>query len=148
MFSSVASPVVIQSKVPWHFYDLRFVIFLHPLQNYQPWDFCKCNILTNLSQMDLPTLICRTSPFPILWVLGGTFHCFPNCNRMFFEQTVKNLIRHHIMLCLIWICTLCLHTIKRKLCLHGLILIPPLFYCPENVVCFLCLLYIFKCTSV
>ena len=36
--------------------------------------------------MDLPTLIRRTSPFPILGVLDGIFHTFcicPNFNRKF-----------------------------------------------------------------
>ena len=33
-------------------------------------------IFTHLSQMDWPTLINRTSPFPILGVLGGIFLFF------------------------------------------------------------------------
>ena len=55
--------------------------------------------------MDLPSLISGTSPYPILGVSGGIFHFFPNYNRTFFKQTVKILIRHRIMRCLIWVCT-------------------------------------------
>ena len=53
--------------------------------------------------MDLPSLISRTSPFPILggstsWVFF--FHFFPNFNRTFCKHTVKILIRHWTMQCL------------------------------------------------
>ena len=44
-------------------------------------------------------LIIRMRPFPILGVLGGVFHVFPNFNRPFCinsKQTVKIPIRHCI----------------------------------------------------
>ena len=69
-------------------------------------------------RMDLPTLISRKSPFKIIGVLGGVFHFFPNFNRTFCKQTVKILIRHRIMQCLIWVCTVCLCLLKRTLGLY------------------------------
>ena len=40
-----------------------------------------------------PILINWTSPFPILWVLGGIFHFYSNSKGHFCKQTVENLIR-------------------------------------------------------
>ena len=45
--------------------------------------------LTFSSQMGLSTIISWTSLFPILGVLGGIFHIFPNFDRTFCKQTVK-----------------------------------------------------------
>ena len=73
------------------------------------------NLLTHLSLMDLPTLISKTSPFPILGALGGIFHLLP-FNRTFCKQTVKIVIRHRIF----WVCTVCPCPIKRPLGLYGL----------------------------
>ena len=56
-----------------------------------------CLLLTHISQLDLPTLNGRTSPFPILGMLGGIYHFFPNFNRTFGKKTVQNLIRCHIL---------------------------------------------------
>ena len=78
------------------------------------------SFLTHFSLMDLPTLTSRMSPFPIKGMLGGTFHFFPNFNKPFCKQTVKILIRHCIIRCLIWICTVCLCPIKRMPGLYGL----------------------------
>ena len=44
-----------------------------------------------------------------------------NLNKLFCIQMVKILIRHRIMRCLIWICSVCLCPIKRLLGLYGLI---------------------------
>ena len=71
------------------------------------------SFLTHFSLMDLPTLTSRMSPFPIKGMLGGTFHFFPNFDKPFCKQIVKILIRHCIIRCLIWICTVCLCHIKR-----------------------------------
>ena len=81
--------------------------------------------LTHLSRYDLPTLISRMNPFPILGVLSGFYHCFPILIGTFYKQTVKILIRHRIMRCLIWTCTVCLRPIKRTPCLYGITI--PLF---------------------
>ena len=70
--------------------------------------------LTHLSRDNLPTLINRMSPFLILRMLGGIF---PNFNRTFCKQIVKILIRHRIMRCLIWVCTLCLISCSTKMTL-------------------------------
>ena len=43
--------------------------------------------LTNLSQMEFPTDINWTSPFPILGLLGGIFHLYLNLKRNFCMQT-------------------------------------------------------------
>ena len=61
-----------------------------------------------------------TSPFPILGLLGGIFHFYSNFNKILCKQTVKTLIRRHI-LCLIWVCTVCICPTKRTLGLYGLI---------------------------
>ena len=79
--------------------------------------FLFCRVLT-LSQIDLPTFISGTSSFPISGLLGGICHFSP-FNRIFCKQTVKILIRHRIMRCLIWVCTVCLCPIKRNLGLYG-----------------------------
>ena len=40
--------------------------------------------------------------------------------RAFCKQTVETLIRHRILWCLIWVCTVCLCPTKRMLGLYGL----------------------------
>ena len=35
----------------------------------------------------------------------GHCHLYSNFNRSFCKQIVETLIRHHILLCLIWVCT-------------------------------------------
>ena len=69
--------------------------------------------------MDLHTLISTTRPFSNFRGVG----CYisPHFLRIFYKQTVKIIIRHRIMQCLISICTVCLCPIKRTLCLDGLI---------------------------
>ena len=52
-----------------------------------------------------------------------------NSNRRFCKQTVNFLIRHHIMWCLIWNCTVCLCPIKRTLGFYGLREISSTFIC-------------------
>ena len=76
--------------------------------------------LTHLSRMDFHTLISRTSPFPILRVLGGVFHFYSNSNRTLCEHTVETLIRRRVLWRLIWVCTVCLCPTKKTLCLYGL----------------------------
>ena len=76
--------------------------------------------LTYLSRINLPTLISRTSPFPILGVLGVIFHIYSNSNRTFCEQTVGTLIGRRVLQHLIWDCTVCLCPTKRTLDLYGL----------------------------
>ena len=96
--------------------------------------------LTHLSQMEFPTLMNWTSPFPFFGLLGGIFHYYSNFNRMFriiCKQIVENLIRHRILWCLIWFHTVCLCLTKRTLGLHGLTLIQlpcwiPVFTCIIN----------------
>ena len=68
--------------------------------------------------MNLPTLISWMCPFPILGVLDGIFHFCPNSYSTSCKQTVKILIRHRIMWCLIWTCTVCLCPIKRMFIFH------------------------------
>ena len=53
-------------------------------RTYKPGHVIKASIaytLTHLSRMDSPTFISRTSPFPILEVLGGICNFFPYLNR-------------------------------------------------------------------
>ena len=45
---------------------------------------------------------------------------YPNFDRTFYKQIEKILSRHHIMRCLIWVCTVCLCSIKSTLGLYGL----------------------------
>ena len=68
-----------------------------------------CDELTHLSQTIFPT-----SPFPILRVMGVTFHILSNSNRTFYEQTVENLINHRVLRRLIWVCTVCLCPTKKE----------------------------------
>ena len=69
--------------------------------------------LTHLCGMYFPTLINWTSPFPILWLLGGIFHFYLNFQRNFCKQTVENLIRRRILRRLIWFCTVCRCSTKK-----------------------------------
>ena len=55
--------------------------------------------------MEFPTLINWTSPFPFYGLLSGIFYFYSNFNRTFCAQTVEALIRHCILQCLIWVCT-------------------------------------------
>ena len=75
--------------------------------------------LTHLCQMDFPISINRMSSFPILGLLGGSFHFCSNLKRTFCEQTVQNLIRRP-MWRLIWVCTVCPCHTKRMQGLNGL----------------------------
>ena len=54
-------------------------------------------VLSQLSQIDLPTSISGTSPFPILGVFAGIFHFYLNFDRTFCKQTVKTLIRQGVL---------------------------------------------------
>ena len=54
-----------------------------------------------------------------LRLLGGLFILFSNFNRRICKRTVKFLIRHRVMRCLIWICTVCIFPIKRTIGLYG-----------------------------
>ena len=40
-------------------------------------------------------------------VVGWYFHFYSNFKRNFCKQTVENLIRRHVLRCLIWFCTVC-----------------------------------------
>ena len=62
--------------------------------------------------MDLPTLISKTRP-STLGVLGFFLQILIEHSAL--KQIVKILIRHRIMRCLIWVCTVCLYPIKRTL---------------------------------
>ena len=70
--------------------------------------------------MNLPTLISWMSPFPILGMLGSIFIFSPNLDRVFCKQTVKTLIRRHVLWRLIWVCNVSLCPTKRTLGLYGL----------------------------
>ena len=50
--------------------------------------------------------------------LYGVFVCcfFPLIFISYYKQTEKILIRHRMMRCLIWVCTICICPIKRTLC--------------------------------
>ena len=75
---------------------------------------CRCRHvpLTHCILVNSFTVICWTSPFVILGVLG-LFCCLDSYS--FFDgkscwQTVYTLIRCHIMWHLVWVCTVCLRT--------------------------------------
>ena len=71
-------------------------------------------------EMQFPTTMNWRSPFPILEVLGGILYFFSKFNIRFCKQTVKILIKHRILRCLIWTGTVCPCPIKRTLGLYGL----------------------------
>ena len=77
-------------------------------------------LITNLSQMDLPTLLSNAIPFPILGLFSGILFIFPNFNRPFCNQTVDTLIRRRNIRRLIWVYIVCLCPTKRPLGLNGL----------------------------
>ena len=80
-----------------------------------------CNSLTHLCRMDLCTLISRNSSFPNFGVLMVFYIFFSNFNKTFCKLTVKILIRHRIMHCLIWVVTVCqCPPSKNTLGLYGL----------------------------
>ena len=87
-----------------------------------------CIYLTHLCPMDFPISINWKSSLPILELLGGISHFHPNFNRTFCRQTVKNLIRRHILRRLIWFCTVCRCPTKRVLGLYGLIKLLYLYF--------------------
>ena len=48
--------------------------------------------------MDLPTLISRMNPMPILVMMGGIYFLFPNFNRTFCKQTeYPDLTPHYVV---------------------------------------------------
>ena len=56
----------------------------------------------------------------VLRVVGWYFSFYSNFKGNFCKQTVKILIRRHILQCLIWFCTVCRCPTKRTLGLYGL----------------------------
>ena len=84
--------------------------------------YAKMAELTHLCTIYFPILINWTSPFPILGLLGGIFHFYSNFKRNFCKQIEENLIRHCILRCLIWLCTVCRCPMKRRLGFYGLTL--------------------------
>ena len=68
-------------------------------------------ILTHLCIMELPTLIGRTSLFPIFegyWV--AFFILFQILIELAVShQTVKSLFKHRVLWRLIWVCTVCIY---------------------------------------
>ena len=76
--------------------------------------------LRHLSQMEFPnTCIINQSIF-VSRVVKLYFHIYQNADRTFCKQTVETLIRHRILRCLIWVCTVCLCPTKKTLGLKGL----------------------------
>ena len=84
--------------------------------------FVLSHSLSHLCRMYFPILINWTSPFPILWLLGGIFHFYSSFERNFCLQTVENLIRRRVLWRLIWFCHVCRCDTKRTLGLYRLIL--------------------------
>ena len=74
-----------------------------------------------MKRLDFPIPINWTSSFPILGLLGSIFHFFANFNRTFSKQTVKTLISHRVLGCLIWVHTVCPCPAKTMQGLDGLI---------------------------
>ena len=64
----------------------------------------KVNGISHSSQLD--------QSISILGLLGGIFHFHSNFNGTFCAQTVETLIRHCILQCLIWVCTVFMSHIK------------------------------------
>ena len=93
------------------------------IYNYQP-KACKPStftLLTHICLVDPSILINWTSPFSILGVadvLLSIFIIFFYRNS--YKQTVKTLIRYHILRHLIWVCTVCLCPKNGALGLYGL----------------------------
>ena len=77
------------------------------------------SLLTHLSRLDFPTFISRTSPFPILGMLGGMVHFYSNLNKTLFKQTM------HAMWRLICFCEVCL----RVMALHCTLCLPSIRAC-------------------
>ena len=70
--------------------------------------------------MDPSILINWMSPFPILGVSGVRVHFYSSSNRNSCRQTVKTLIRRHVVRHLIWVCTVCLCPKNETLGLYRL----------------------------
>ena len=70
--------------------------------------------------MEFPKIIKWTSPFLFEGKLGSKFKFHSNLKSTFCAQAVKNLIKHHVLLHLIWFCTVCQCPLKRMLGLNGL----------------------------
>ena len=72
------------------------------------------HFLTNLSRLNFPISMGRTSLIQILGVLGGIFHFYSNSYRSFCKQTVETLIRRRILRRLVWVCAFCLYLCPTK----------------------------------
>ena len=77
-------------------------------------------ILTHISRMECHNPVRRTSPCPLLGMLGGTFNSYSNFNGLFCKQIVETLIRRRVLRRLILVSTVCRCPTKRTLSLYGL----------------------------
>ena len=71
----------LQSHLYPYFFAYKLKLFLDLVIKAQHTSFSAAfgtGVVPHLNQMDLPTLMSRTSLFPILGVLGGIFHFFPD----------------------------------------------------------------------
>ena len=73
--------------------------------------------LTHLCGMEFPTIIKWTS-FKGCWIVFFIF--IQMLKESSVSKTVKTLIRRSILLCLVWVCTVCTSLTKRTLGLNGL----------------------------
>ena len=106
------------SSADFLFLILQCILYLYWFQTFGK-SYPQCTQvnkeLTHIRRMDLSTLISKKNPFPIVGVLGGTFHFCSNFDETFCKRAVKILIRHIILWCFIRICTVCLCPLKRAL---------------------------------
>ena len=73
------------------------------------------NVISNLYQLDESISIFR--------IVGWYFSFYSSFKRNFCKQTVENLTRCHVLLRLIWFCTVCRYPTKKTQGLYGLIII-------------------------
>ena len=66
-------------------------------QKTSHWRQILCKYLTHLSRIEFPTVIKWTSPFLFKGLLGSKFQFHSNLKSTLCAQTVKNLIRRHVL---------------------------------------------------
>ena len=91
--------------------------------------------------MEFPIPVDWTCPFSFYVVLDGMFHFCSNFNRTFCKQTVSILIRHRVLHCLIWVCTVFLCLTKRLISKQFLPSSLFCFPCPLSMECLMCVLF-------
>ena len=97
--------------VPWVFFRDLTLLFPNNITFLKRKGVDSCALMfkewheTHLCQMEFPSVINWTSPFPFEMLLGSSYHFYSNFDRTFCKQTVETLIRRHILQRLVWVTT-------------------------------------------